>query len=271
MERRRPGLPMAGPAGIVLAIAGLAVAMLGTTPSAHADAASEPPAYRLALTDALGGELAALSAFTEKHDLGRIDPAQDVAGRRDRQALAAIRALNSQDVDASRAVGGAQEAIGSEHMLAGLGDRLDARMLDRVSVGDKTPEWRCLAEALYFEARGEGVAGQVAVAEVILNRVDSARYPDSVCEVVGQGAGKSGCQFSYNCDGVKNRIANRPVFERIGKIAWLMLEGRPRTLTDEALYFHATHVSPSWSRKFVRTAKIGRHIFYRPQVRLSMN
>ena len=60
-----------------------------------------------------------------------------------------------------------------------------------------------------------------------------------------------------------------PVFERIGKIAWLMLAGKPRTLTDEALYFHATSVRPAWSRTFVRTTKIGRHIFYRPKVRLT--
>src|SRR5690606_14933925 len=130
----------------------------------------------------------------------------------------------------------------------------------------------CLAEAMYFEARGEGLAGQIAVAEVVLNRVDSARYPDTVCDVVSQGTGNGrSCQFSYNCDGLSNTVGNKPVWNRIGKIAWLMLQGRPRTLTDEALYFHNTSVSPSWSRKFVRTTKIGRHIFYRPEVRLSMN
>src|SRR5690606_21775625 len=118
------------------------------------------------------------------------------------------------------------------------------------------------------EARGEGLAGQLAVAEVILNRVEATQYPDTVCDVVLQGAGNDGaCQFSYNCDGLKNHVGNERVWKRIGKLAWLMLRGRPRTLTDEALYFHNTSVRPSWSRKFVRTAQIGQHVFYRPKVR----
>ena len=133
------------------------------------------------------------------------------------------------------------------------------------------PEWRCLAEALYFEARGESHAGQVAVAEVILNRVDSKRYPNSICGVAKQGAnnGKRGCQFSFHCDGIKNNVGNKPVFERLGKLAWVMMEGKPRTLTAEALYYHNTSVKPRWARKFVKTARIGDHIFYRRPVKLS--
>ena len=231
--------------------------------------------YRAALADALGDELAALSAFSETRDfaraaaLARIDPLQDTASRQEDQALAVIDALNSQDVDAARQADGARTAMTTAQLLAYLGDDLDLGVVDSIEVKERSDEWSCLAEALYFEARGENVDGQLAVAEVILNRVDSARYPDSVCGVVRQGADRKGCQFSYMCDGRNEHIANRRVYERIGKIAWLMISGKPRTLTDEALYFHTTSVRPSWSRVFVRTAQIGRHVFYRPKVRLT--
>ncbi len=283
MQRSRPGRRLAA-----LGTSVLLAAMLAPTAQAAADTmrdripghrgpdihAGEPrgPAYVGAVADAMDGEAAALSAFTARHELGRIDPTEDGVASAERRTRAAIKALNSQDVDAARSVGGAQRAMTSAQLLASLGDHLDRRALDRVVVGKETPAWKCLAEAMYFEARGEGVDGQLAVAEVILNRVDSRQYPDTVCGVVGQGANSGrACQFSYNCDGLKNRIANRPVYDRIGKIAWLMLKGKPRTLTDDALYFHSTAVSPSWSRKYVRTAQIGRHIFYRPKVRLSAN
>ncbi|WP_350124289.1 cell wall hydrolase, partial [Roseovarius sp.] len=94
-------------------------------------------------------------------------------------------------------------------------------------------EWRCLAEALYFEARGESVKGQFAVAEVILNRVDSVDFPDEVCAVVHQGTGrKYQCQFTYTCDGYKEVIAEKRAFENVGKVAYLMVKGAPRTLTE---------------------------------------
>ncbi|MHA6324030.1 cell wall hydrolase [Roseivivax sp. CAU 1753] len=133
-------------------------------------------------------------------------------------------------------------------------------------------EWECLSEALYFEARGETVKGQFAVAEVIMNRVDSANYPGSVCGVVGQGASsgrKYACQFSYNCDGIPETINEKGAFRRVGKIARLILEGAPRNLTEGATHYHTTAVSPRWARKFPMTAQIGVHRFYKEPVRLS--
>ncbi|SFA72863.1 Cell Wall Hydrolase [Poseidonocella pacifica] len=133
-------------------------------------------------------------------------------------------------------------------------------------------EWRCLAEALYFEARGETVRGQFAVAEVIMNRVDSSRYPDSVCGVITQGTGKRfQCQFTYTCDGKKETIAEPRAWTRVGKVARLVLDGAPKVLTEGATHYHTKHVRPSWSRKFDRTAEIGVHLFYRQPTRLSQN
>lgn len=133
-------------------------------------------------------------------------------------------------------------------------------------------DWQCLTEALYFEARGESLKGQFAVAEVILNRVDHARYPNSVCGVINQGTGKKfQCQFTYTCDG-RAEVVNEPAaFERVGKVAQAMIAGAPRALTSGATHYHTTAVSPKWAKRFEKTAKIGVHRFYRMPVRVSSN
>ncbi len=123
-------------------------------------------------------------------------------------------------------------------------------------------EWQCLTEALYFEARGESLNGQIAVAEVILNRVDSPLYPGSICGVVKQRGG-GGCQFSYVCDGRADRMREKTSADLAGRIARAMLDGAPRLLTDGATHFHTRAVRPGWSRRFDQTASIGAHVFYR--------
>lgn len=134
-------------------------------------------------------------------------------------------------------------------------------------------EWRCLSEALYFEARGETLRGQFAVAEVILNRKDSRAFPDTVCGVINQGTGgkKYACQFSYNCDGKAEVITERKAYERVAKVARIMLDGEARVLTKGATYYHTTSVSPSWARKFTQTALIGVHKFYRDNRQFTSN
>ncbi|MCV2894601.1 cell wall hydrolase [Lentibacter sp. XHP0401] len=133
-------------------------------------------------------------------------------------------------------------------------------------------EWRCLAEALYFEARGESVKGQFAVAEVILNRVSSASYPDTICGVIHQGTGRrNACQFTYTCDGHAEVIAEPRAFERVGKIAKITMKNTKRPLTKGATHYHTKAVSPRWASKFPRTATIGYHHFYRQPTRLSSN
>ncbi|MBN8630702.1 MAG: cell wall hydrolase [Rhodobacterales bacterium] len=122
-------------------------------------------------------------------------------------------------------------------------------------------QWQCLTEALYFEARGESLEGQIAVAEVILNRVDSPLYPRTVCGVVKQRGG-GGCQFSYVCNG-KAKMREKGAADLAGRIARAMLDGAPRVLTDGATHFHTKGVRPSWSKRFARTASIGAHLFYR--------
>jgi spore germination cell wall hydrolase CwlJ-like protein len=124
-------------------------------------------------------------------------------------------------------------------------------------------QWQCLTKALYFESRGESLKGQFAVAEVILNRVDSAHYPNTVCSVVEQG-GRGGCQFSYHCDGARDVMRDGEAVNTAGRIARLMLDGAPRDLTFGATHFHTRAVNPRWSHIYERTAAIGAHVFYKP-------
>lgn len=123
----------------------------------------------------------------------------------------------------------------------------------------------CMAEAIYHEARGESRQGQAAVAEVILNRVDSRQFPSSVCGVVNQPA-----QFSYTIGGAKP-MRNKAAYLRARTIAEAALSGAPRNLTQGATYFHTPAVRPGWSHRFQRTVKIGGHIFYRSGQRVASN
>ncbi len=141
--------------------------------------------------------------------------------------------------------------------------RYDEGFLASVPTASGDEQWQCLASALYHEARGESVKGEFAVAEVILNRVDSRAYPNTICGVVHQG-GRGGCQFSFTCDGASDRIREQGAYVQAGKIARLMIDGAPRALTMGATHFHTTGVRPGWSRKFDRTAAIGAHLFYKP-------
>ena len=136
--------------------------------------------------------------------------------------------------------------------------------------GDKN--WKCLSEALYFEARGETVKGQFAVAEVIVNRVASTRFPSSICGVVNQGTGrKYQCQFTYTCDGKPENIAEPLAYERVAKVARAVLDDRAPTLTDGATHYHTQAVRPRWSRIYTKTANIGVHLFYRHTYRTASN
>lgn len=148
----------------------------------------------------------------------------------------------------------------------------DRSFLAALPAASGNAQWQCLSEALYFEARGETVEGMFAVAEVILNRVDSASYPNSVCGVINQGTGrKYACQFTYTCDGKEERISEPGAWSRVGKVAKVLLDGADRQLTDGATHYHTKAVSPSWAKRFPRTATIGSHYFYRQPTRTASN
>jgi spore germination cell wall hydrolase CwlJ-like protein len=126
---------------------------------------------------------------------------------------------------------------------------------------------RCLANAIYFEARGESVRGQIAVAQVVLNRAFSGHYPDSVCGVVYQNAHRRhACQFSFACDGIRDTVNEPEALERAKRIAKETLDGKlwlPEV--GKATHYHAYWVHPSWVREMRRLHRLGVHTFYRPR------
>jgi|GEM_PF-6977433 len=126
-------------------------------------------------------------------------------------------------------------------------------------------ELQCLAEAIYFEARSEGYSGQLAVAQVVLNRVENGFYPDSVCGVVYQGPldGKGGCQFTFTCDGAMEQQLQARLWNDAERVAEIAMMGAGSDLTRSATHYHADYVNPFWAANLTKTIKIGTHIFYR--------
>lgn len=175
----------------------------------------------------------------------------------------------SEDITvASREVG--PEEAGALVTAPAAGEALDFATLDAMPAATGDAQWQCLAQAIYFESRGEPLAGQIAVAEVVLNRVGSRLFPGTVCGVTHQGAGSGkGCQFSYVCDGNSDTMRSSLARDRSEKLARLMLDGRPRTVTGGATYFHVRSIRPDWSRRFSRTVTIGHHMFYRPATQVA--
>jgi spore germination cell wall hydrolase CwlJ-like protein len=125
----------------------------------------------------------------------------------------------------------------------------------------------CLAEAVYFESRGEPKRGQIAVAQVVMNRVFSGFYPNNVCGTVYQNANrKLACQFTFACDGIPDVVNEPDMWDQAKEIAHDMLDGKlwlPEI--GHSTHYHAYWVHPSWVREMRKLYKIGVHSFYRPR------
>lgn len=127
-------------------------------------------------------------------------------------------------------------------------------------------ERRCLAEAMYYEARGEGIEGEKAVAEVVFHRLHSAGYPGTVCGVVFEGARlKQACQFSFTCSGDLDRAKEPRAWAEARLLAAKIMTGAVplSDITDDATSYHAIDVDPAWAGHLVKTVQIGNHVFYR--------
>ncbi|WP_343225638.1 cell wall hydrolase [Oricola nitratireducens] len=127
-------------------------------------------------------------------------------------------------------------------------------------------EQKCLAEGVYFEARGEKLEGQAAVAQVILNRVRNPAFPDTICGVVYQNDNwRNRCQFSFACDGKRDRVRSPRHWETAQDIAMAVSAGKIWLKSvGSATHYHAVYVRPRWARTMERKARIGLHVFYRP-------
>ncbi len=128
-------------------------------------------------------------------------------------------------------------------------------------------ELTCLAQNIYFEARSEPTEGRVAVAHVVMNRVASSRFPNSICEVVRQGGyeRRHRCQFSWWCDGKSDKTTNRAAWVNSFELAQEVYWRHSPDPTNGALWYHADYVTPYWRHHFSEGPTIGRHIFYHKQ------
>lgn len=140
--------------------------------------------------------------------------------------------------------------------------RFESRHMDKAET--LATETQCLAEAVYYEARSESLSGQLAVAEVVANRVRDHRYPNSICDVVYQGATRTtGCQFTFTCDGSMEKKPFGERWKAAKAVAAQVMMGVHEPRTAKATHYHATYVDPVWNSGLVKTEKIGLHIFYR--------
>ncbi len=151
--------------------------------------------------------------------------------------------------------------VTAEHDLESPAERLGLDTKGRAKAE------KCLAHAIYFEARGEPVRGQIAVAQVVMNRVFSGYYPNDVCGVVYQDSQRHlACQFTFACDGIPDRIEELDAWVRAREIARDTLDGK-LWLADvgKATHYHAYWVRPVWIREMQKLDRIGVHTFYRPR------
>jgi len=170
---------------------------------------------------------------------------------------------------------GAAKAIESGESIARKGevntdDQRAKTPVERLGLFDeksRAREEKCLAEAVYFEARGEAVRGQIAVAQVVMNRAFSGKYPNTVCGVVYQNKHRHlACQFTFACDNNPDVIREPDMWDRAKKIAKAMLDGQiwlPEI--GKSTHYHAYYVHPSWVSEMTKLYRFGVHTFYRPK------
>ena len=177
------------------------------------------------------------------------------AAQRDRNA-----AFITARLDHLRTTGGSAAATG-------LRPARSAPEAEPFSLGgslDASRDLDCLTQAVYYEARGEGRAGMQAVAQVVLNRARHAAFPRTICGVVYQGAARrTGCQFSFTCNGAMRGRVQQGAWDRARNIASAALSGHVFAPVGNATHFHTTAVSPGWRGALVRVGQVGSHVFYR--------
>lgn len=167
----------------------------------------------------------------------------------------------TQDAPAASLVGGLTVRARDTQSLRGL---VDFTIDDLGLKTGKDRELDCLSEAIYYEARSENTAGQMAVAEVVMNRVANPHYPKTVCGVVFQGQYReTGCQFTFTCDGSRAVKPRGVEWDRARDIALHVLLGLNTPVTNKATHYHTDYVNPYWAAGLVETKIIGTHIFYR--------
>ena len=162
------------------------------------------------------------------------------------------------------------------HILFFMCLTLPVKAAETTAVVLNNKDLSCLALNIYHEARSQSFAGQLAVAQVVMNRVKDSRYPNTICEVVLQGPHRPSwkdktrmwpirhrCQFTWYCDGKSDKIRNVQAYRDALNVAEVVRTNSILDITSGATHYHAEWVTPSWAKRKTRTTKIEDHIFYR--------
>jgi spore germination cell wall hydrolase CwlJ-like protein len=231
------------------------------------DAVVHAQIQRLAGTASTGFSEVALDA-SAKADPGalaiarRLDPeASGEFNPRERRVSTLIQRLQSSKVPAASAVTLASNP--SPLVRARFASPGSASPFQLRGALDESRDLECLAQAVYYEARGETASGQAAVAQVVLNRVRHPAFPKSICAVVFQGARTPSCQFSFACDGASHHPIDSLAWRRAEKIAASALDGAVAAEVGNATHFHVAGLNTGWGPSLLKVAQIGSHIFYR--------
>jgi spore germination cell wall hydrolase CwlJ-like protein len=172
----------------------------------------------------------------------------------------ALEPSKAGDISAGESVAGKGQVTGDNQRPKSPAERL------ALTGGERAKAEKCLANAVYFESRGEPVKGQIAVAQVVMNRVFSPFYPKTVCGVVYQNAHRhNSCQFTFACDGIPDIVTEPEAWERAKRIARDTLDGKlwmPEVA--KSTHYHAFWVHPSWVGEMKKLYSLGVHKFYRP-------
>jgi spore germination cell wall hydrolase CwlJ-like protein len=159
------------------------------------------------------------------------------------------------------------EARVEDHVPPGPGETLsrgEAQAVDPAGAAPLEDPIACLARTIYWEAKGEGEEGMRAIAAVVLNRLGTPGFPDTVCGVVKEGQSQRRCQFSWWCDGRPDEVQDPSAYASARDVARRALNREIGDPTGGALYFHHRGVNPEWASAYTRTAEIGAHRFYVP-------
>jgi len=210
--------------------------------------------------------IAATASLSFSNADGAVAIAQDAAEMA-AQTEIALPAQEAVEIVPEQPVFVAQEVVQSlpeQETRVGTGSEIQASSLRELvgkvdSGGQLTEQMRCLAGAVYFESRGEPLDGQLAVAQVVINRAEDRRWPASYCGVVYQRA-----QFSFVRGGRMPQInTSSAAWDRAVSVARIAHDGMWESEAADAVYFHANYVRPRWSRSKTRLTQIDTHVFYR--------
>lgn len=139
----------------------------------------------------------------------------------------------------------------------------EAAKVDPEGVAPLGDPLTCLARTVYWEAKGEDVAAMEGVANVVMNRLAAEPFPDTICGVVTEGKDGGPCQFAWWCDGSSDDVEEPDRYAITTEVARRALNQELADRTDGALFFHGINDTPGWGDDYVRTVKLGDHVFYR--------